>query len=299
MGGVEIERATSRSLPTASSTRRTHVIQMAQPFSRFAKTLLEIQHYPDLRLYPGGPPKPPYDITAHSLPLQMGVEAVQVTSPSRPPDARRAGRAATGPSLGNGRAGDVWLLDPRVNASARAVNLLLSAGGRAYRLDAGGDEPGNVRGAFLVEGVSAEVVDRIARETHVTIEPRPIDGLAGSAAPVARAAHWALSLLAAERHRRGLDPLRARTLRLLVHHHPQSRHPTGRSGRTIRRDRPATSAGTRHPATAIRPATTRRNTQAASATWARPTCAGSSMPAAPSSLSMPPANSQSSICTCR
>ena len=37
----------------------SYVIRMQQPYSSFAKTLLERQQYPDLRLYPGGPPKRP------------------------------------------------------------------------------------------------------------------------------------------------------------------------------------------------------------------------------------------------
>jgi len=59
----------------------TYVIRMQQPYSSFAKTLLERQHYPDLREYPGGPPKRPYDVTAHTLPLLMGVDVRMTSEP--------------------------------------------------------------------------------------------------------------------------------------------------------------------------------------------------------------------------
>jgi hypothetical protein len=59
----------------------TWVIPTDQEFAALAREVLDIQRYPDLRQYPGGPPERPYDAAGWSLPLQMGVSVVIVTTP--------------------------------------------------------------------------------------------------------------------------------------------------------------------------------------------------------------------------
>ena len=63
----------------------SYVIPMNQPYASFAQTMLERQEYPDMREFEGGPPVRPYDVTAHTLPLLMDVEAVPVEQPIEVP----------------------------------------------------------------------------------------------------------------------------------------------------------------------------------------------------------------------
>lgn len=58
----------------------TKLVRMDQPYGAFAKTLLETQRYPNLR-DAAGHPVAPYDVTAHTLPLLMGVAVDPVKAP--------------------------------------------------------------------------------------------------------------------------------------------------------------------------------------------------------------------------
>ena len=103
MGGVEVWRAGAafdadgRSYPAG-----TLVVPMTQVFARYAKDLLEKQTYPEVRRTPTAPPEPPYDVTAWSLGMLMGVDTVFV---KKPVPTRARSRGSTRPArarLGGG-----------------------------------------------------------------------------------------------------------------------------------------------------------------------------------------------------
>ena len=96
------------------------VIPMHQPYSGWAKSLLERQHYPEDRLYPGGPPKRPYDVTAQTLPLLMGVDVKTVSAPVPFSGEWQAPAAKTGPVLAASDT-DSWMAANRAWAQGRSV----------------------------------------------------------------------------------------------------------------------------------------------------------------------------------
>ena len=110
-GQVEIERA-----PNGD-----HVIRMQQPYSSYAKALLERQDYPDLRMYPGGPPKRPYDVTTHCLPLLMGVDVHTTDEPVSGLVKDQYGFDAPGPVSYSASDTDAWKTANKIWNSGKPV----------------------------------------------------------------------------------------------------------------------------------------------------------------------------------
>lgn len=77
MADVEVHTAeTDFTVGSLTFPAGSWVIPMGQPYASFANTMLEVQYYPDLREYPGGPPQRPYDVTAHTLGYLLDFDAV-------------------------------------------------------------------------------------------------------------------------------------------------------------------------------------------------------------------------------
>jgi len=81
-GGVRVSQLTAEAIiDGASYPAGTWVVPTDQEFAAMAREVLDVQKYPDLRQYPGGPPLRPYDAAGWTLPLQMGVKVAYASTP--------------------------------------------------------------------------------------------------------------------------------------------------------------------------------------------------------------------------
>jgi len=144
-GQVEIQQAVSDfDVDGQHYAKGSYIVPLAQPYGAFAKTLLEIQHYPQIREYPGGPLQRPYDVTAQTLPLLLGVKAVEVGHRF---DVRGTPVEEIKLEQGTVEAGKAkygYLLEGKSNGSIFALFTLLKKNVHAYRLTGEGDKRGAI-----------------------------------------------------------------------------------------------------------------------------------------------------------
>ncbi len=179
IGDVEIEKAdTDFDADGQHYARGSYVIQVAQPYGGFAKTLLEIQHYPQIPEYPGGPLRRPYDVTAQTLPLLFGVKVVtvenkftattsKVTTVTAPP-----GHFEQAPGVQG------YLVADDTNSSLYALFALLKDNVQVYRLIGSGVSPGTI---YIPQqaGIEAKLA-ALAQKFPIDIRPssEPVQGSA-------------------------------------------------------------------------------------------------------------------------
>jgi hypothetical protein len=162
LAGVEVHRARSGFTSDGVSHQAgSHVVLMAQPFRPFAKSLLEVQHYPDRYLYQGGPPERPYDVTAWTLPMQLGVQSHTAVVPFEA-DLEKLDEI-TAPAASIQGSGPYYVFSHAPVASAIATNRVLKEGGQVFWLEDTGDV------AVAAGSASRSALDALTREQGLPV----------------------------------------------------------------------------------------------------------------------------------
>jgi hypothetical protein len=201
--GVRVSQLTDAvALDGTSYPAGTWIVPTDQEFAAMAREVLDVQHYPDLRQFPGGPPERPYDAAGWTLPMQMGVNVVPLKTPltadqrakmrllgSMPDpkvkptpysDARQdaapfdsvpgpgfnteTNAAAIVPPAGRVTGtGGVLSLDPAQNNTYRALNRAWKSGASVQFAD----------GRYLVNGLAAAQQDDLVKSLALVAERVP------------------------------------------------------------------------------------------------------------------------------
>jgi hypothetical protein len=165
----------------------TYFVPASQAFGPFVKEMFQRQTYPDLRQYPhlwqnmvgtplkGEEPLRPYDAAGWTLPIQFGVSYVEMAEP--PKMAAKIVTEVPAPSGSLEGSGPSMLFGNHDNASFRAVNSILAAGGRVSRMLEEATVGGRryKKGAFVADAgsLSLEKLKEIALQTGISMASAP------------------------------------------------------------------------------------------------------------------------------
>lgn len=178
-GAVEVQEATAAfDAGGHHYNKGSYIVPLGQPYGAFAKTLLEIQHYPKIEQYPGGPLQRPYDVTAQTLPLLLGVDVIAVQDKFSAPEAAVMKASVSGhlqPSTSG------YLIGDEANNGYYALFALLKDNVRAYRLTSGNLSKGTI---YVPSALGLEAkLESIEKKFPIDITLAP-EHMAGSALEV-------------------------------------------------------------------------------------------------------------------
>lgn len=136
LSGIEVQKASAQfTVAGKQYPAGSYVIKTAQAFRPHVIDMFEPQDHPNDFQYPGGPPIRPYDAAGWTLAFQMGVKFDRVPDGVEGPFQQVPYGELQRPPQGNvpvAKAG--YLIDSRINNAFIAVNDLLKAGIKVYRL---------------------------------------------------------------------------------------------------------------------------------------------------------------------
>jgi hypothetical protein len=132
--------------------------------------MLRRQRYPEVVPYPGGPIMAPYDVTAWSLPLSMGVEVGEAEAPLPGTASLTAVDAPVWPGGEVARGAGGYLIPHRADSAVTAQNRLLADGKKVYWLKR--PPQGEAGDLYIPSGeITPEAISRLSRELHVPVTP--------------------------------------------------------------------------------------------------------------------------------
>ncbi len=164
----EVLTSGGRSYPSG-----TVVIPLAQPCRPAIKDLFERQRYPNMKMYPDGPPRPPYDFTGWTLPLLFGVHYEELAEPvgfnmSSTDDYSFVRSEAPNPSVKG------FLVERRHNNAVILANELLKSGAPLFwtGVDLIHEEEMHPAGTFLIpnRGEVVQNLEKLSNEFDVPVQ---------------------------------------------------------------------------------------------------------------------------------
>jgi hypothetical protein len=179
-GGIQIHRATADfEVAGKKYASGSYVVKAAQAFRPHLRDMFEPQNHPNDFVYPGGPPRAPYDVTGYTLATQMNVRFDRILDAF---DGPFAALPMTPIALAPGKVVPArrtagYLLSHRPNDAFTATNRLLAANEEVFWLST----PFTISGKAWEAGTiyvparpkTKSLVDKLAADLGLTFEGVP------------------------------------------------------------------------------------------------------------------------------